>query len=109
MPDPAGTVAADGVGRPLPDLPGPALIVDLAVVERNAALMGVRTAALGVSLRPHVKAHKCVELAQIQLRHGAIGLTTATAAEAAAMVEAGIDDVFVVNQVVDGAGLAALA
>jgi D-serine deaminase-like pyridoxal phosphate-dependent protein len=108
-PAPAGSVTVDGAGGVVRDLPGPALIVDLAAVERNAALMGNRIAALGVSLRPHIKAHKCAELARIQLRHGAVGVTTATAAEAAAMVEAGIEDVFVANQVVDLAGLAALA
>ena len=31
---------------------------------------------------PHVKAHKSAELARIQLEHGAIGVTTATVAEA---------------------------
>lgn len=104
-----GSVAIGGAGRAVADLPGPALIVDRAAVERNAARMAKHAAELGVALRPHIKAHKCAELAQIQLQHGAAGVTTATAAEAVAMAEAGVDDVFVANQVVDRAALAALA
>ncbi|HEX5609018.1 MAG TPA: alanine racemase [Solirubrobacterales bacterium] len=88
---------------------GPVAVVDLAVAERNAELMAKSTRELGVSLRPHVKVHKCPELAQVQLRHGAIGVTVATAAEAVAMVEGGVEDVLVANQVVDPDGLAALA
>ena len=44
---------------------------------------------LPARLRPHVKAHKCAELARLQLEHGAIGVTTATVAEAEAMAAAG--------------------
>ncbi len=109
MRQPSGLVAAGGPGQAVEGLPGPALIVDRPAVERNAARMAASVRELGVSLRPHIKAHKCAELAQVQLRHGAIGVTCATAAEAVAMVEAGVEDVFVANQVVDPAGLAALA
>jgi D-serine deaminase-like pyridoxal phosphate-dependent protein len=109
MRESAGLAGVSRRGTGVADLPGPALLVDRAVVRRNAARMEARTRELGVSLRPHVKAHKCAELARIQLEHGATGMTTATADEAVAMVDAGVDDVFVANQVVDPAGLAALA
>jgi D-serine deaminase-like pyridoxal phosphate-dependent protein len=109
MPQPSAAPAVGGPGGAVEDLPAPALVVDRAAVQRNAALMAKRVAELGVSLRPHIKAHKCVELARIQLEHGAAGVTTATAAEAVAMAEGGVGDVFVANQVVDPASLAALA
>jgi D-serine deaminase-like pyridoxal phosphate-dependent protein len=46
-----------------------------------------------VRLRPHAKTHKCVELGQLQLRHGAHGLTVATLVEAAVFARAGCRDI----------------
>jgi D-serine deaminase-like pyridoxal phosphate-dependent protein len=105
----AGSAALGGPAGALEELPGPALLVDRGAVQRNATRMAERVTELGVSLRPHIKAHKCVELARVQLSHGAAGVTTATAAEAVAMSEAGVEDVFVANQVVDPYALEALA
>ncbi len=47
----------------LNDLPTPALLLDLDVLERNLRRMSERAASLGVALRPHVKTHKSVEVA----------------------------------------------
>lgn len=105
----AGAEALRGPGGAVEGLPAPSLVVDRAAVVRNAERMARRVAELGVTLRPHVKVHKCVELARIQVEHGAVGVTTATASEAVAMTEAGIDDVFVANQVVDPMALLSLA
>jgi D-serine deaminase-like pyridoxal phosphate-dependent protein len=71
----------------------PALLLHLDVVERNLARMAERARRLGVTLRPHAKTHKCPELGQRQLVHGAAGLTVATLAEAEAFVKAGVTDV----------------
>src|SRR5438034_217730 len=60
----------------------PALLLHLDVVERNVTRMAERARRLGVRLRPHAKTHKCVELARLQARHGAEGLTVATLVEA---------------------------
>ena len=57
-------------------------------------------AEMGVDLRPHFKAHKCTELARLQVEAGAVGLTVATVAEAMALIEVGLDDVLIANQVV---------
>jgi D-serine deaminase-like pyridoxal phosphate-dependent protein len=62
-------------------------------VERNLAWMAGRARDLGVSLRPHVKTHKCLELGRRQLAHGAQGVTVSTLVEAEAFLEAGFDDV----------------
>ena len=75
------------------DLPTPALLVDLDVLERNLARMQARCDALGVSLRPHVKTHKCVEIGRLQRELGARGITVATLEEARAFADAGFDDV----------------
>jgi D-serine deaminase-like pyridoxal phosphate-dependent protein len=75
------------------DLPTPALLLDLDVLERNLDRMAARTAALGVALRPHVKTHKCLEIARLQAARGARGITVATLAEAAAFADGGFDDI----------------
>jgi D-serine deaminase-like pyridoxal phosphate-dependent protein len=73
----------------------PCLVVDLDVVEVNARRMAEGAASRGVLLRPHVKTHKSVALARRQLDHGAVGITVGTIGEAEAMVDGGIDDVFI--------------
>lgn len=71
----------------------PALLLHLDVVERNLERMAARARKLGVALRPHAKTHKCPELGQRQIAHGAVGLTVATLAEAEAFVDAGVRDI----------------
>src|SRR5262245_15862491 len=83
----------------LPRLPDgietPALVVDLAVVERNIARMALAMAERGVALRPHTKTHKSVRLARMQLDHGAHGITVGTLGEAEVMADGGIRDIFI--------------
>jgi D-serine deaminase-like pyridoxal phosphate-dependent protein len=75
------------------DLPTPALLVDVDVLERNLAWMAGRCDALNVALRPHLKTHKCVEIARRQIAHGARGVTVATLQEARDFADHGFDDV----------------
>lgn len=72
----------------------PCLLIDEAVMARNLQRMQARCAAAGCGLRPHVKTHKCPELALRQLEAGAIGITVAKLREAEIMAEAGIKDIF---------------
>ncbi|MEE2776649.1 MAG: alanine racemase [Acidobacteriota bacterium] len=74
------------------DLPTPALVLDRKRLERNIARMADRAANLGVTLRPHAKTHKCLEVARRQVAAGACGLTVSTLAEADAFSTAGFDD-----------------
>src|ERR1700675_3535039 len=78
----------------------PALLLDLPRVERNLAEMARRMAGLPAALRPHAKIHKSPILGRLQLEAGAIGLTTATVWEASALVDAGLSDILIANQVV---------
>jgi D-serine deaminase-like pyridoxal phosphate-dependent protein len=91
------------------DLSTPALVVDLDVFEGNIASMVAMVGGTGKSVRPHVKTHRTPELARRQLGGPAVGVTCATVGEAEAMVEAGLDDVFVANEVVDPLKIARLA
>ena len=97
------------IGAELAALPTPALILDLPTVGANIAEMARRMEPLPAALRPHAKIHKSPELARMQIEAGAIGITTATVWEAAVMIDAGIADVLVANQVVGQRKVAELA
>ena len=71
------------------DLSTPALVIDLDVLERNLDRMALYCREHGIGLRPHVKTHKTLEVARMQLARGALGLTVAKVGEAEAI--AGID------------------
>ena len=55
----------------------------------------------GCSIRPHAKTHKCPEIARRQMAAGARGISTATVAEADAMVDAGIRGVLLTSPIVE--------
>jgi D-serine deaminase-like pyridoxal phosphate-dependent protein len=76
----------------LMQVPTPALVLDLDRLERNLQRMADRAAALGVALRPHIKTHKCVEIARLQRKLGCHGLTVSTLYEARVFAEHGFDD-----------------
>ena len=97
------------IGHERTDVPTPALILDLPRVEQNLREMARRMAPLPAGLRPHAKIHKSPVLGRMQLDAGAIGLTTATVWEAAAMADAGLDNLLIANQVVGPVKAAELA
>jgi D-serine deaminase-like pyridoxal phosphate-dependent protein len=84
-----------GCGMTVDDLPTPALLVDLDTLERNVERWQREATAHGARFRPHVKTHKTVELARMQLGAGACGLTVAKVSEAEVFVHAGFDDIVV--------------
>ena len=71
----------------------PCALVDLDRLERNADRMSRRARDLGVRLRPHVKTHKCVEAARIQVHDHFGGITVSTLAEARGFAAAGFRDI----------------
>lgn len=75
------------------DLDTPAAVVDLDVFEHNTAVMADRARNLGVQLRPHVKTHKCIEAARLQVRGQFGGITVSTLAEAQGFSAAGFRDI----------------
>jgi D-serine deaminase-like pyridoxal phosphate-dependent protein len=87
----------------------PALIVDLDALERNLRRMAEFTAKAGVRLRAHAKTHKSPVIAARQMALGAIGVCCQKVSEAEAMVEGGIGDVLVSNEVAGRRKLAQLA
>jgi D-serine deaminase-like pyridoxal phosphate-dependent protein len=79
-------------------LPTPCMVVDKDLFDKNVKLMADTTKANGIAVRPHVKVHKSVDVARIQMSHGALGLTTATIAEAELMSNAGLRNVMWTKQ-----------
>ena len=91
------------------DVPTPALVVDLDRLEANLARWQDHCDRAGLANRPHVKTHKCVEIARRQVGLGARGITCQTQHEAEVMVDAGIDDLLVPYNVVGEPKLERLA
>ena len=103
--------------RPLAAQPGdavaaidtPALVVDLDALERNVERMASFVRERGLRLRPHAKTHKCAAIARLQLSAGAVGVCVQKLSEAEALADAGIDDIYVSNQIVDARKLERVA
>ncbi len=75
------------------DVPTPALLLDVDVLERNVTAMAGKIRGLGAALRPHVKTHKCIEVGRLQQQHGARGITAASIVEARDFADHGFDDI----------------
>jgi D-serine deaminase-like pyridoxal phosphate-dependent protein len=73
----------------------PDIMIDLDIVERNIGRMAAAVRDKGLTLRPHAKTHKIIEIAARQMAAGATGLTVATIGEAEVFADAGIDDIFI--------------
>lgn len=52
----------------------PAFIIDEAVVSRNITAMQNHCNKQGLTFRPHIKTHKSIKLAKMQLDAGAAGI-----------------------------------
>jgi D-serine deaminase-like pyridoxal phosphate-dependent protein len=98
----------DQIGRGRAEVTTPALLLDLEKAKRNIETMAAKFRDLPAELRPHVKVHKSPQLAQMQIAAGAVGVACATAWEAVVMVEAGIEDVLLANEVVQADKIGAL-
>lgn len=97
------------VGASLASVDTPALLLDLDAFEQNLDTLRATMADLPVRVRPHAKSHKCPEIALRQVAHGAVGVCCQKVSEAEVLVQGGIQDVLVVNEVVGAHKLARLA
>ena len=72
------------------EIPTPALLVDLDILDANIAKMVGHLKAAGKAFRPHAKTHKTPEIARACLAAGAVGTCTAKLSEAEALADAGL-------------------
>jgi D-serine deaminase-like pyridoxal phosphate-dependent protein len=86
----------------------PALILDLDAFESNVKRLAGAVAGR-VRVRAHAKTHKCPEIGKRQIGAGAVGLCCQKVSEAEAMVDGGIGDVLVSNEIVGASKLERLA
>jgi D-serine deaminase-like pyridoxal phosphate-dependent protein len=93
----------------LDELDTPVLTADLDAVERNIAGMQRYCDEHGFALRPHIKTHKTVEIARLQLDAGARGITCQKLGEAEVMADAGFDDILITFPLVGSAKVERLA
>jgi D-serine deaminase-like pyridoxal phosphate-dependent protein len=92
---------ARGLDTPVP-------VVDLDRLEANIARWQTETDRVGLVNRPHIKTHKSVEIARLQLEAGAVGLTCQKLGEAEVMADAGFTDLLIPYNLVGEAKLARL-
>ena len=96
------------VGMRLEEVDTPALILELDAFESNLKRL-TDAVARRVRVRAHAKTHKCPEIGRRQIAAGAVGVCCQKVSEAEAMVDGGIDDVLVSNEIVGASKLERLA
>lgn len=100
---------AAGWLRPLlADRLTPYLEIDAARLHRNLQQMQEKADAAGVALRPHIKTHKSVWIAEQQRLLGARGITVSKPSEGVAFIEGGARDLLLAYPVVHADALSAL-
>lgn len=78
----------------------PYVRIDQHKLERNIARMQQWARENGQVLRPHIKTHRSVEIAKMQLAAGAVGITCSKLGEAEVMSAAGIRDILIAYSLV---------
>lgn len=74
----------------------PAVLISAETLDHNIRRMADYCRTHHLALRPHTKTHKIPEIARMQIRFGATGITVAKLGEAEVMADAGISDISVV-------------
>ena len=89
-------------GTPIDELDTPCLIIDMDALEHNMQVVADFYRDRACKLRPHVKNHKTPIIAHMQIRTGGTvgGVCASKVAEAEVMVQGGISNVFITNQIV---------
>src|SRR4029453_12282352 len=77
----------------LETLKTPSLVLDVEKVKHNAERMSQRIKQFGAELRPHIKTHKCIEVARIQTAGHSGAVTVSTLAEARAFAANGFSKI----------------
>jgi 3-hydroxy-D-aspartate aldolase len=97
------------IGQRLDEVDTPALVLELDAFEANLDALSRSLEGKRVRVRPHAKMHKSPEVAKRQLARGAVGVCCQKVSEAEAMVEGGITDVLVSNEVIGSKKIKRLA
>ncbi|MFZ5980813.1 MAG: alanine racemase [Candidatus Zixiibacteriota bacterium] len=82
------------------ELDTPALLIEKNILEQNINRMQQTADRYGVSLRPHIKAHKMPFIALRQIKAGAVGVAAAKLGEVEVMVDYDVADILVANEII---------
>jgi len=97
------------IGMAVEEVDTPCLLIDLDAFERNVKRMAGFIEERGLRLRAHAKTHKSANIANYQIAHGAVGVCCQKVSEAEALVNGGVRDVLVSNQVITAPKIERLA
>lgn len=73
----------------------PSLLLDVNKLEKNLLEISQISKTNQIQWRPHIKTHKSIQIARMQLEYGASGITVAKLEEAEIMVKAGIKNILI--------------
>lgn len=73
----------------------PSLLLDYQKLLKNINEMSSYAKEQGITYRPHIKTHKSINIAQLQMEAGAVGIATAKISEAEVMAAGGINDILI--------------
>lgn len=76
-----------------PRVPTPSCVIDLPKLTHNIERAKARVAALHVAWRPHLKTHKSIDIARLQMTSPEGPATVSTLAEARYFAEGGVKDI----------------
>ena len=82
------------------DISTPAVLIDRDIVDRNIHRFQDYCVQNSLALRPHIKTHKLVELAQLQVDAGAVGINCQKLGEAEVMADHGLDDILITYNII---------
>lgn len=88
------------IGKKKFELDTPCLVIDIDKLKRNLALMQEHSKKNKVNLRPHVKTHKCSQLAKMQVEQGSIGISAAKVSEAKVLADNNVPGILITSPVV---------
>ena len=99
----------EDVDRRISDLDTPVPLIDFDIMLRNLTRWQDHCDLLGIANRPHIKTHKLVAIAKLQLALGAKGISVQKLGEAEVMADGGIADMLLTYNVIGKAKLERLS
>lgn len=90
------------------ELDTPCLVIDKALLLDNINCMQQEVNQAGKNSRPHIKTHKCSEIAKLQVLGGALGVGAAKVSEAKVLADSGLKNTLITSPVVTEQKIATL-
>jgi D-serine deaminase-like pyridoxal phosphate-dependent protein len=98
----------EAIGKTLEELETPVPVIDFDVMMSNLERWQAHCDAVGIANYPHIKTHKLVPVAKLQLALGAKGICVQKLGEAEVMADAGITEMLLTFNIIGSTKLARL-